>query len=172
MTSMPLRELRHAARALWHARSFAVVAILCLGIGIGLNTTIFTLVDGVLLKPLPYGDPERLVVLGMRHQQDGLNAGLSFADMRDWKEASTSFTTIAGTQGRSVSVADAGQEPERYLAALISWDLFPTLGVEPVLGRTFTAEEDRPNAGGVVLLSHMVWTNRYGADPSDRKSVV
>lgn len=163
---MPFRELRHAARGLWHARSFTLVAILCLGIGIGLNTTIFSLVDGVLLKPLPYADPDRLVVIGMRHQQEATNAGLSLPDMRDWKEAATSFATIAATQGRSVAVADAGQEPERYLAALVSWDLFPALGVEPVLGRTFTRDEDRPNAAGVVLLSHMVWTLRYGADPS------
>lgn len=163
---MPFRELRHAARGLWHARSFAVVAILCLGIGIGLNTTIFSLIDGVLLKPLPYADPDRLVVLGMRNQEESTNAGLSLPDMRDWKEATTSFTTIAATQGRSVAVSDAGQEPERHLAALISWDLFPLLGIEPVLGRTFTSDEDRPNAAGVVLLSHMVWTTRYGADPS------
>jgi putative ABC transport system permease protein len=163
---MPFRGLRHAARGLWHARSFAAVAILCLGIGIGFNTTIFSLIDGVLLKPLPYAEPDRLLVLGMRNQEQGVNAGLSFPDMRDWKEATTSFTSIAASLGRSMAVSDPGREPERYLGALVSWDLFPLLGVEPILGRTFTRDEDRPNAAGVVLLSHMVWTTRYAADPS------
>ena len=162
---MLFRDLRYAMRGLWHARGFAAVAIVCLGIGIGLNTTIFSVVDGVLLQPYPYHDPDRLFVLGTRNEQGGQQAGLSLPDLRDWKEASSSFDTIAGAQGRAMAVSDAGGEPERYLGALISWDLFPMLGTAPVLGRTFTREEDLPNAGGVVILSHMLWTTRYQADP-------
>jgi len=159
-----LQDLRYAARGLWHAKGFAAVAILCLGIGIGLNATIFSIVDGVLLQPYPYDDPDRILVVGTRNEKGGQQAGMSIADLRDWKEAATSFQTIAGAQGRAVAVSDGGGEPERYLAALISWDLFPLLGTDPILGRVFTPDEDRPGAGGVVILSHMLWTNRYQAD--------
>ena len=157
-------DLHYAARGLWHARGFAAVAILCLSIGIGLSTTIFSIVDGVLLKPYPYRDPDRLLVLGVRHQDGDSQQALSLPDLRDWKEAATSFETIAGAQARSIAIAGAGGEPERHLGALVSWDLFPMLGVEPVLGRGFTAAEDQPNAAGVVLLSHMLWTTRYQQD--------
>lgn len=161
---MILRDLAYAVRGLWHARGFAAVAILCLSIGIGLNTTIFSIIDGVLLQPYPYRDPERLLVLGVRNQDGDLDQALSLPDLRDWKEASTTFETIAGAQARSIAIAGAGGEPERHLGALVSWDLFPMLGVGPVLGRGFTPEEDQPNAAGVVLLSHMLWTTRYQQD--------
>jgi predicted permease len=163
---MVFQDLRHAVRGLWHARGFSTVAILCLGMGIGANTTIFSVIDGVILKPYPYRDPDRILVLGTRNEREGITSGLSFLDMRDWKEASTTFSTIAATAERSVAVSDGVGEPARYLAGLISWDLFPLLGVEPILGRVFTEAEDQPNAGGVVILSHMVWTTAYQADPS------
>ncbi|MDP1571181.1 MAG: ABC transporter permease [Vicinamibacterales bacterium] len=160
---MILQDLRYAARGLWHARGFATVAILCLGLGIGLNTTIFSVVDGVLLQPYPYRDPDRLLVLGVRNQ-DGDQQALSLPELRDWKDQTATFETIAGAQGRAMAISDAGGEPERYLGALISWDLFPMLGTDPILGRTFTRDEDQPNAAGVVLLSHMLWTTRYQQD--------
>jgi putative ABC transport system permease protein len=161
---MLLRELRHAVRSLVHARLFAVVAVACLSIGIGAHTTIFSVVDGVLLKPYPYREPDGILVLGTRHERDGLNSGVSLADLEDWREATTTFSTIAATTGRSVSVSAGDGEPVRYLAGLITWDLFPLLGVEPILGRGFSRDEDQPNAGGVVLLSHMMWTSDYRAD--------
>jgi predicted permease len=86
--------------------------------------------------------------------------------MEDWKEATTTLSSIAATSERSVAVSDGVGEPARFLAGLISWDLFPLLGVEPVLGRVFTEAEDQPNAGGVVILSHMVWTASFQADPA------
>ena len=98
---MLLREIRHAVRSLWHSKGFAAVGILCLGLGIGLNTTIFSIIDGVLLKPYPYEDPDRIVVLGTQQLKDGDEAGVSVADLRDWKAATTSFTTIAAVaEGR------------------------------------------------------------------------
>ena len=121
---MLIQDLRYAVRSLWHSKGFATVAILCLGFGIGLNTAIFSIVDGVVLKPYPYTDPDRIVVLGEQNQKSGDEAGLSFLDMRDWKEASSSFTTIAGSH-TSLTIADGAGEPERLLGALISWDLFP-----------------------------------------------
>jgi len=162
---MDVQELRPAVRGLVHARAFALIAVLCLGVGIGANTTIFSVVDGVLLKPYPYKAPDGILALGSRHERDGVNSGVSFADLEDWREATTTFAAIAATTGRSVALSDGAGEPVRHLAGLITWDIFPLLGVEPVLGRGFTADKDRQNAGGVLLLSHMLWTTAYQADP-------
>jgi len=161
-----LQDVRYGVRSLWHSKAFATIAILCLGFGIGLNTTIFSIIDGVLLKPYPYADPDRIVVLGEQNQRAGDEAGVSFLDMRDWNDANSTFTTIAASLGMALTVSDGGGEPERHLGAAISWDLFPLLGISPILGRGFTLEDDQPNAGGVVLLSHQLWTTRYQADPN------
>ncbi len=142
------------------------MAILCLGFGIGLNTTIFSIVDGVLLQPYPYTDPERILVVGTRNQPSDDEAGLSYPDMRDWKEAASAFATIAASSGRALTVSDGRGEPERHLGAAISMDLFPLLGVSPIIGRGFNAADDQPNAPGVVLLSHTIWTTRYQSDPN------
>ena len=163
---MLLQDVRYGLRNLWHTKGFAVVAILCLGFGIGLNTTIFSVMDGVLLKPYPYTDPDRIVVVGEQNQRTADKTGLSYLDMRDWNEANVVFTTIAASQGRSLTVSDTGSEPQRYPGAAISWDLFPLLGTSPILGHGFSAEDDKLGAGDVVLLSHDLWTRRYQADPA------
>ena len=158
--------MRYALRSLWHSKSFAIVAILCLGIGIGLNTTIFSLVDGVLLKPFPYHDPDRIVSLMAENPKLGFGGGgPSYLDLRDLKAGTSSFTTMAGLRGRSLAISDGAGEPERYSGQAISWDLFPMLGVAPILGGGFTPEHDRPGGGGVVIISHDVWTGRYQSDP-------
>ena len=134
---MLLQDVRYALRSLWHSRGFAVVATLCLGFGIGLNATIFSIVDGVLLKPFPYKDPDRIVVLEMRNQPIGVDgAGVSYPDLTDWQAASSSFEAFGATSGRSLTISDGG-ELERYVGGLVSWSLFPLLGVEPVLGHGF-----------------------------------
>ena len=161
---MLLQDIRYAVRSLWNSKGFATVAILCLGFGIGLNATIFSVIDGVLLKPYPYTDPDRILVVGEQNQRTDSQSGLSYLDMRDWKEANSVFTTIAAVAGRSLTISDRGGEPERYLGAGISWDLFPLLGTSPILGRGFTAEDDRPGAGPVVLLGYDLWTRRYRGD--------
>ncbi len=163
---MLLQDVRYALRGLWHSKGFATVAILCLGFGIGLNTTIFSIVDGVLLKPFPYQDPDQLVMPTAVNPRAGISeSGLSFLGLRDVRDASRSFVGIAASQGRSLTIADSGHEPERYAGAAVSWDLFPLLGVAPALGHGFTAEDDRLNAGGVVILSEAVWRTRYHSDP-------
>jgi putative ABC transport system permease protein len=158
---MLLQDVRYALRNLWRSKGFATVAILCLGFGVGLNATIFSLIDGVLLKPYPYTDPDRILVVGEQRRNTD-DAGLSYLDMRDWKEANSVFTTIAAVSGRSLTVADGAGEPERYLGAGVSWDLFPTLGTHPIRGRDFTPDEDREGGANVVLLGYDVWTHRYG----------
>ena len=161
---MLLQDVRYALRNLWHSKGFAIVAILCLGFGIGLNATIFSVIDGVLLKPYPYPDPDRILVVGEKRLRTDAQSGLSYLDMRDWKEANSVFTTIAAVQGRSLTISDRGGDPERYLGAGVSWDLFPLLGTPPILGRGFSAEDDRPGAGPVVLLGYDLWTRRYRGD--------
>ena len=93
-----------------------------------------------------------------------MKTGCRYLDMRDWKAATTAFATIAASVGSALTISDGGAEPERHLGAAVSWDLFPLLGTSPVLGRGFTAEDDQPNAAGVVLLSHQLWNTRYQAD--------
>jgi len=163
---MPLQDVRYAIRSLWHSKGFATVAVLCLAFGVGLNTTIFSIIDGVLLRPYPYTDPDRILVLGEQNQRAGDEAGLSFLDLKDWKEASSLLTTIAATQGRALTVSDGAGESERHLGAAISWDLFSLLGTSPILGRGFTADDDQPNAAGVVILGDVLWNRRYQADPN------
>jgi putative ABC transport system permease protein len=161
---MLVQDIRYAARSLWKSKGFATVAILCLGFGIGLNTTIFSIVDGVLLQPYPYPDPDRILVLGEQNRKADDQSGLSFQNLRDWKEATSTFSTISATLGRPFTVSDGIAEPERHLGAAISWDLFPLLGVSPIIGRGFTASDDQPNAAGVVILSYHLWTIRYRSD--------
>src|SRR5687767_4984332 len=162
---MLLQDIRYAVRSLWHSKGFAAVAIVCLGLGIGLNTTIFSIVDGVMLQPYPYDDPDRILVLGTQKLKEDDESGVSVPDLRDWKAATTSFTTIAGVTGRSLTLRDGTGEPERYLGALMSGDLFRLLGTPPMLGRDFLESDDQPNAAGVVLLSHVLWITRYRSDP-------
>ena len=157
---MLLQDIRYALRNLSRSKGFATVTILCLGFGVGLNATIFSLIDGVLLKPYPYTDPDRILVVGEQRRNTD-EAGLSYLDMRDWKEANSVFTTIAAVSGRSLTIADGSGEPERYLGAGVSWDLFPMLGTHPIRGRDFTPEEDREGGADVVLLGYDVWTHRY-----------
>jgi putative ABC transport system permease protein len=157
---MLFQDIRYALRSLSRSKGFATVAVLCLGFGVGLNATIFSLIDGVLLKPYPYTDPDRILVVGEQRRNTD-EAGLSYLDMRDWKDANSVFTTIAAVSGRSLTVADGSGEPERYLGAGVSWDLFPMLGTQPIRGRGFTADEDRQGGADVVLLGYDVWMHRY-----------
>src|SRR5262245_12273801 len=158
---MLFQDIRYALRGLSRSKGFATVAILCLGFGIGLNATIFSLIDGVLLKPYPYSDPDRILVVGAQKPKTGDQAGLSYLDMRDWKETNSAFATITAVSGRSLTISDGRGEPERYLGAGISWDLFPMLGTHPTRGRHFTPLDDREGAADVVLLSYDLWMHRY-----------
>jgi putative ABC transport system permease protein len=163
---MRWQDFWYALRSLWHSKGFATVAILCLAFGVGLNATIFSIVDGVLLQPYPYPEPERILVVGEQNRKTGNEQPLSYLNLRDINQSETSpFLSIAASAGRSLTVSDGTGEPERYPGAAISWDLFSMLGTPPILGQGFTAEHDRIGGGGVVLLSHDLWTVRYLQDP-------
>jgi len=165
------RDLTYAARTLSRAPGFTIIAVLVMALGIGANTTLFTVVRSVLLKPLPYKDPSRLVALceswkdHVCEDSRGGNAAGSFAV---WRKASKSFEQMALTQqwtSYNVS-AEGGQLPERVPAGLVSWNMFSMLGVQPALGRDFNADDDRQGANGAVILSWRFWKRRFGGDAS------
>jgi len=162
-----LQDLRYAFRTLVANPGFAIVAVLCLSLGIGVNGTIFSVVDGVLLQPYPFPDAERIVVLNSTNPKQGITrAGVSYPDFKDWRDESTSFSAVAGFQGRSLTISDGTSEPERFLGAAVSSTLFGLLGTPPALGRDFGPADDRLGAEPVVLLSDDLWRRRYGGDPS------
>jgi putative ABC transport system permease protein len=165
---MPIfRQLRYALRGLWFNKGFALVAISCLGFGVGLNTTIFSVVDGVLIQSLPYQDADQIVALKMRNPKADISeSSISYPDLIDWRAGQTSLSALAGLTYRSLTISDGTGEPERFNGCYVTWDLFPMLGKQPIIGRTFTAEDDKPGAQDVAILSYSIWMNRYQGDPS------
>jgi putative ABC transport system permease protein len=164
---MLLQDIRYAWRSLTKTPGFTAIAVSCLALGIGINTSIFSVVDGVLLKPYPYPEPDRLIVLNSVNQRVGVQrGGISYADFKDLREQNTTLTALAAFTGRSLTISDGTSEPERYVGQTVTWNLFEVLGTPPVLGRNFGPDDDRPGAEPVVLLSHEVWQNRYSGDRS------
>jgi predicted permease len=161
------RDLRHGARALRRTPAFAAAAILVIALGIGATTALFTVVRSVLLEPLPFKDPTRLVRLYEQSSDDKFPynyvAGGVFAA---WKSERQSFFNLAiFSFGAEYNLSGAsGQLPEKVHAAECSWELFPTLGVGPSLGRSFSAADDQPSANGTVILSWGLWKRRFGGD--------
>ncbi|HEY0557300.1 MAG TPA: ABC transporter permease [Thermoanaerobaculia bacterium] len=161
-----LQDLRYAVRMLLKSPGFAVIAVLCVAIGIGANTAIFSVVNAILLRPFPYADPDRIVALHeVQPKNDIDKGGLSNLDFRDLREQVTAFSSTAAYTSRSLTFSGEG-EPERVQGASISWNLFQFLGVKPLLGRPFRADEDRAGAPGAVLLSHELWMRRFNGDPA------
>ena len=164
---MILKDIRYAFRTLRSNPGFAALAVLCLSLGIGVNATIFSVVDGVMLQPYPYPDPGRIVVLNSTNPRLGVNrTGISYQDYRDWRDRNTTLSAMAAFQGRSLTISDGASEPERFLGSAVTASLFGLLGTPPVLGRDFGPEDDRPGAEPVVLLSDDLWQRRYGGDRS------
>lgn len=162
------RDLRHSLRSLSRARGFTLVTVVVMALGIGANTAIFTVIRSVLLKPLPFKDPDRLVMLYERspdgkHPINPVAGGI----FQQWQKQASSFQqmTLLGGSGYNLSGA-AGQLPEQLEGTKCSWNLFPTLGVQPAYGRGFTESDDNPDASATVVLSWGLWTRRFGGDPS------
>jgi predicted permease len=164
------RDLRISLRTLLRTPGFAVIAIVVMALGIGANVTLFTVVRGVLLKPLPFQSPDRLMMLyetGLLAddtKHDNPVAGGMYAE---WKKQNRSYSSLALAQGIRVGLSGSGgQLPEKLNSALFSWDMLRTLGVQPALGRDFVQADDIPAANGVVLLSWGLWKRRFGGDPA------
>ena len=139
-----------------------MVAILTIALGLGANTAIFSFLDGVLLKPLEYPEPERLVQLWEK-PPGGLRNGISALNFQDWQRQSTSFTAMAATTGKTATLTGRG-EPRQLRLNLVSAPYFDILGTRPVLGRTFVRGEDAPGKDHVLVLSQRIWQSQFGAD--------
>src|SRR3954462_1518697 len=164
---MLLQDLRYAVRTLLKNRGFTTVAVACLSLGIGVNAAVFSFFDGVVLQPYPYPDASRIVVFrGVNPRLHISRAAVSFLNYRDIRDTTKSFKTLEAFDYRNLTIADGSGEPERYRGSAISHGLFELLGEEPVLGRRFTVDDDRPGAHPVVLLSNEVGARRYSRDPS------
>jgi predicted permease len=162
------RDLRFSLRTLRRTPGFTVIAILVMGLGIGANVGLFTVVRGVLLKPLPFQDPDRLLMLYESHfyENDMTFFNPVAAGMYDeWKKQNRSYTNLALAQSIRVGLSGSGgQLPEKLNSALFSWDMLRTLGVQPALGRDFTKDDDTSAANGTVLLSWGLWKRRFGGN--------
>ncbi|MBV9924270.1 MAG: ABC transporter permease [Acidobacteria bacterium] len=161
-----LQDIRYAVRRLLKSPGFAAVAVGALALGIGANTAIFSVVNSVLLRPLPYPQPEQLVQLWeSRPRQNMPRVEIAPHEFIAWAEQSQSFQRLAAIDSAEYNLTGRG-EPARVTGALVSAGYFPLLGVQPVQGRAFLEEEDRPGASEVVVLSHELWQTRFNSDPS------
>ena len=160
------RDFRYSVRTLWRTPGFAFVAIIVMALGIGANTALFTVVRSVLLTPLPFKDPDRLIQLyersaDNRHFFNYVAGGMYAA----WKKQSPSIEQMGIYSTSDVNLSDNGGElPERVRFADGSWDLFSTLGATPEIGRFFTSSEDSRQGAATVVLTHSLWERRYGGD--------
>src|SRR5919108_726572 len=162
------RDLRYAMRTLSRTPTFTTMAVLGMALGIGANTTLFTVVRTVLLKPLPFKDPEQLVML-YEQSADGKHSDNPVAGgiFQEWQKQSRTFEQMAllGGSGYNLSGTN-GMLPEKLEGGKCSWNLFSTLGVQPVYGRVFTPDDDSPNANATVILTWSLWKRRFGGDPA------
>ena len=150
-------------RTLRKSPGFATVAVLTLAIGIGANTAIFSFVNGVLLKPLPYGEPDRIVRVLEKPPGGGRN-GISTLNYLDWQKDNTVFDYMAAQTGGSVTLTGIN-EPVQLRGSRVSPHYFDIFGIKPAFGRTFAADEDQAGKERVAVLSHALWDSQFGADP-------
>jgi predicted permease len=156
------RDFRHGARGLWRSPGFSLAVILTLALGIGGNTAVFSVVDQLLLRPLPYPAGDQLVMVEESSTRSA-RADVSPANWLDWQRESRTFRGFAAWQSASFTMIGAG-EPRRVNAQLVSSEFFPLLGVAPLLGRTISAEDDRPNGPRAAVLSYRAWQDQLGGD--------
>ena len=162
-----LRDLRYALRTLRKTPGFTFFAVLTLALGIGATSTIFSVVNTVLLSPLPYRDAGRIVAVYEFSARDGVDGfPVSPANFLDWRRDAQSFASIAASRGQSMNFTGRGTVPERIFGARVTASYFEVLGLQPRLGRAFTAEEDAPNGPRAVVLSDALWRRRFSADPT------
>jgi predicted permease len=158
-----MNDLKFAFRQLLKNPGFTAVAVLTLALGIGANTAVFSVVSGVLLNPLPFPQPEQLVMLHQSKPNFDQGA-IPYPNFRDWQKDNQTFSAMAIMRGFSFSLMGAG-EPERVNARLVSGEFFSVLGVNPVLGRNFRPDEDQPGAGPVIIISDALWQRKFAAAP-------
>jgi putative ABC transport system permease protein len=158
-------DVRFGIRTLLKNRGFALLAILTLGLGIGANTAIFSVIDGVLLKPLPYTNGNRLVLVRQSAPLAGrANTSVSIKELYDYREQTTAFDALVEYHQMNFDLLKRG-EPDRVNAGVVSHDFFDVLGITPILGRSFLPGDDAPGADAVLILSYSYWQTKFGGDP-------
>jgi putative ABC transport system permease protein len=159
------QDLRYGARMLLKNPGFTLIAVLTLALGIGANTAIFSVINGVLLGSLPYPHPEQLAMVWCDNKRQGIPDDItSYPNFVDWRDRNKTFQGMAGVTDDTYNLTGRG-EPEEIRAASVSPNFFQLLGVNPVRGRGFTAEEEQPGRDRVAILSHSLWQRHFGADP-------
>ena len=161
-----VQDLRFAVRMLWKSPVFTAIAVITLALGIGANTAIFSVVNTVLLRPLPYENPDRLMMVWGNFQRLGIERlPAKAAEFIDYQDQNDVFEKIAAFNNAEFNFTGTG-EPERVTGARVSASLFPLLGAQATLGRTFLAEENQPGRDNVMIVSHGLWQRRFGSDPA------
>ncbi|MGH7562945.1 MAG: ABC transporter permease, partial [Gemmatimonadota bacterium] len=160
-----LQDLRYAFRTLRKSPGFTVVAVLTLALGIGATTAIFSVINGVLLEPLPYAAPERTVML-WSSWKDFPQTWVSYDEFEAYRDEMGAFEEVGLWYGGLSATVEGRGEPERVPAVAVTQNLFRILGVEPALGRVFVPEEDAPGNDAAVILGHDLWQRRFAGDPS------
>jgi putative ABC transport system permease protein len=157
-----IHDLRYAVRTLLKKPGFAVIVILALAIGIGANTAIFSVVNGVLIRPLPYPDPDRIVMVWMNNTRMKIDQDIhSYANYVDYRDRNQSFEEIAAYSGVSLNLVGSG-EPERVIGSMSTANLFSVLGVQPMIGRVTRLKKEEPGRDQVVILGYGLWQRRWG----------
>jgi putative ABC transport system permease protein len=159
-----LKDIRYGLRGLARHPGFTLVAVITLALGIGANTAIFSVVNAVLLRPLPFADPERIVWLWDTQPQLP-TAPAALPEFLDWKEQNHSFEHLAAFQSGNMFF-DTGSGAEDLRVGLVTPEMFSLFRVSPILGRTFTEEEQLPGRSRVAVLSYSMWRDRFGSDPN------
>src|SRR5689334_7355723 len=163
---MPMSVLRYAIRQLLKSPGFTLVAVVGLGLGIGANVALFSVVNSVLLRPLPYHEPDRLVRLASTNlANDLIRVGFSYSRFLDVQQRQQVFTDVALSAGNQFTLTGRG-DAEQVIGLHASAALLPTLGLQPIVGRNFSPDEDRPDGPRVVLISQQMWQQRFNRDAS------
>src|SRR5262245_49291202 len=161
-----IRDLLFGLRMLLKKPGFSAIAVAALALGIGASTAIFSVVNFVLLRPLPYEDPGKLVWIWESNPGQGIERGLASAtDVADWAKQNTSFVDIAA-MGTGLPTVNTGDDPEQVLAGFVTTNYFSLLGAMPMMGRTFSQDEDQPGKDHVLVSSYGFWKSRLGSDPN------
>lgn len=161
-----IQDIRYSVRTLMNSPGFTIVAILTLALGIGANTALFTVVNAVILKPLPYPDPEQLAMIWQSYPDEGYDqASVSAPNYMDWRKQSESFRDMSTFRYKAYNLVRS-EEPVRLIGVTATSGFFNILGVQPILGRIFLEHEDQPDAEPVIVLAHDMWHQHFGADDS------
>ena len=157
-----MRDARHALRMLVRTPAFSAIAVMTFAVGIGVNTAVFSVVNAVLLRPLPYPDADRITMVWLDNTREKIKEDItSYPNYRDWRDQNASYAHLAGYQEQAFALTGAG-EPERLIGASVTANFFDVMGIKPMAGRLFTAANEVEGQDRVILISHGLWQRRFG----------